>query len=186
MTTQIQPVLTIEDLDLMPEDGNRYELIEGEIYMSRAPSITHQLVFRNLLTGIDVFLMRNPVGLIVPGPGVIFDDFNGVIPDIVFVSNERRAQIISGERFTDAPDLVIEIISPGAENERRDRTIKRRLYGRFGVKEYWLIDLANRAVEIYELGEAGLELVATFSGDDEITSSVLPGFRLKLADLFRI
>ena len=72
------------------------------------------------------------------------------------------------------------------ENERRDSIIKRRLYGRFGVKEYWLVYLASRSLELYELGEEALELVATFSGDDEITSSLLPGFRLKLADLFRI
>ena len=186
MTTQIQPVLNVADLDLMPDDGNRYELIEGEIYMSRAPSITHQCVIHNIQMGIGSYLTHSPIGLIVPGPGVIFDDFNGVIPDIVFVSNERRAEIASGERFTGSPDLVIEIISPGAENERRDRTIKRRLYGRFGVKEYWLVDLVNRAVEVYGLGEAGLELVATFSRDDEMTSSVLPGFHLKLTDLFRI
>src|SRR2546422_10145316 len=142
MTTQIQPVLTIADLDCAPDDGNRYELIEGEIYMSRAPSLTHQITLQNFLMSLGSYVTGNPIGIVVPGPGVIFDDFNGVIPDIVFVSNERRAQIISGERFTDAPDLVIEIIFPDAENERRDRTIKRRLYGQFGVKEYSLIDLA--------------------------------------------
>jgi len=186
MTTQIQPVLTVADLDLMPDDGNRYEIIEGEIYMSRAPTITHQCVVHNLQMGIGSFLTGNPIGLIVPGPGVIFDDFNGVIPDIVFVSNERRAQVASGERFTGAPDLVIEIVSPGAENERRDRTIKRRLYGRFGVKECWLVDLLTRSVEVYKLVESGLELAATLRGEDELTSSALPGFRLNLTDLFRI
>lgn len=186
MTTQIQPVLTVADLDLMPDDGNKYELIEGEIYMSRAPSITHQIVFKKLLTGLDLFLTRNPIGLLVPGPGVIFDDFNAVIPDIVFVSNERRAEIASGDRFTGAPDLAIEIVSPGTENERRDSIIKRRLYGRFGVKEYWLVYLASRSVEVYQLGEEGLELAVTFSGEDELTFSLLPGFRLKLTDLFKI
>jgi Uma2 family endonuclease len=186
MTTQIQPVLTIDDLDAMPEDGNRYELIEGEMYTSRAPSITHQCALHNLQMGFGAYLSKNPIGLIVPGPGVIFDEFNAVIPDIVFVTNERRAEIAEGERFTGAPDLAIEVVSPGLENERRDRIIKRRLYGRFGVKEYWLVYLASRSVEIYQLGEGGLELIATFSRDDEITSSLLPGFLLKLADLFRI
>jgi Uma2 family endonuclease len=186
MTTQIQPVLTIDDLDAMPDDGNRYELIEGEMYTSRAPSITHQCALHNLQMGFGAYLSKNPLGFVVPGPGVIFDDFNAVIPDIVFVSNERRVEIALGDRFTAAPDLAIEIVSPGMENERRDSIIKRRLYGRFGVKEYWLVYLASRSLELYELGEEGLELVATFSGDDEITSSLLPGFRLKLADLFRI
>ena len=98
----------------------------------------------------------------------------------------RRAEIASGDRLNGAPDLVIEIISPGAENERRDRVLKRRLYGRFGVKEYWLVDLINRSVEVYALGQDGLELKASYSGDDEMTSSLLPGFRARLTDLFKL
>lgn len=186
MTTQIQPVLTIADLDCTPDDGNKYELIEGEIYMSRAPSLTHQITLQNFLMTLGSYVTNNPIGIVVPGPGVIFDDFNGVIPDIVFFSHERRAEIASGDRLSGAPDLVIEIISPGAENERRDRVLKRRLYGRFGVKEYWLVDLASRSVEIYELADDGLELTAMFAGDDEMISVLLPGFRAKLADLFAI
>ena len=186
MTTQIQPVLTIDDLDCTPDDGNKYELIEGEIYMSRAPSLTHQIALRNFLMAMGLYITDNPIGVVVPGADVVFDDFNGVIPDIVFFRNERRAEIASGDRLSGAPDLAIEIISPGAENERRDRVLKRRLYGRFGVKEYWLVDMESRTVEVYQLRGEGLELVATFSGDDEMTSSVLPGFRLKVTDLFRI
>lgn len=186
MNTQIQPVLTIADLDCTPDDGNKYELIEGEIYMSRAPSLTHQITLQNFLMVLGSFLTSNPIGIVVPGPGVIFDDFNGVIPDIVFFTNERRAEIASGDRLNGAPDLCVELISPGAENERRDRVLKRRLYGRFGVKEYWLVDLVNRSVEVCQLGEEGLEIAAIFAGEDEMTSSVLPGFRVKLADLFRL
>ncbi|HSF23203.1 MAG TPA: Uma2 family endonuclease [Blastocatellia bacterium] len=157
MNRQIQPVLTIADLDCTPDDGNKYELIEGEIYMSRAPSLTHQITLQNFLMALGSFLTNNPIGIVVPGPGVIFDDFNGVIPDIVFFTNERRAEIASGDQLNGASDLVIEIISPGAENERRDRVLKRRVYGRFGVKEYWLVDMVNRSVEVFRLGEKGLE-----------------------------
>jgi Uma2 family endonuclease len=186
MNTQIQPVLTIADLDCTPDDGNKYELIEGEIYMSRAPSLTHQITLQNFLMALGSYLTNNPIGIVVPGPGVIFDDFNGVIPDIVFFTNERRAEIASGDRLNGAPDLVVEIISPGAENERRDRVLKRRVYGRFGVKEYWLVDLVKRSVEVCRLGEEGLELAATLAGEDEMTSPVLPGFRITLTDLFRL
>ena len=186
MTTQFQPVLTIADLDCTPDDGNKYELIEGEIYMSRAPSLTHQITLQNFLMSLGSYVTENPIGIVVPGPGVIFDDFNGVISDIVFFSNERRAEIASGDRLNGAPDLVIEIISPGTENERRDRVLKRRLYGRFGVKEYWLVDLINRSVEVCALGKDGLELKASYSGDDELTSSLLPGFRAMLTELFKL
>lgn len=186
MTTRIQPVLTIADLDLMPDDENKYELIDGEIYMSRAPSLTHQITVQNSLMAIGSYLALNPIGLVVPGPGVIFDDFNGVIPDIIFFRHDRRAEIASGDRLNGVPDLAVEIISPGAENRRRDRVLKLHLYGRFGVKEYWLVDLENRSVEVYQLRGQGLELAATFSGDDEMTSSVLPEFRLKLTELFKL
>ena len=186
MTTQIQPILTIADLDCTPDDGNKYGLIEGEIYMSRAPSLTHQITLQNFLMSLGSYVIKKPIGVVVPGPGVIFDDFNGVIPDIVFFSNERRAEIASGDRLNGAPDLVIEIISPGSENERRDRVLKRRLYGRFGVKQYWLVDLIERSVEVYELRQEGLELAARYTGNDEMTSSLLPGFSARLGDLFKL
>lgn len=185
MSTQIQPLLTIADLDCTPDDGNKYELIEGEIYMSRTPSLTHQITLHNFEMALGSYVAVDPIGMVVPGPGVIFDDYNGVIPDIVFFSNKRRAVIAAHDRLTGAPDLVIEIISPGAENERRDRVLKRRIYGKFGVKEYWIVDFVNRSVEVYRLAGDELELAATFVGEDELTSVVLPGFRAKLTQLFR-
>jgi Uma2 family endonuclease len=78
-----------------------------------------------------VFLAENPVGKIWPTPGVIFDNFNAAIPDIAFVSKERIEAIASGEEVTSAPDLVIEVVPQGVENERRDRTVKRQAYSKF-------------------------------------------------------
>ena len=83
MTTRIQPLLTVADLDLMPEDGNRYEIIEGELFVSRAPGLTHQLIVVNIVWEVKVYLNLNPIGIVAPGPGLIFDDFNGVIPDLL-------------------------------------------------------------------------------------------------------
>ncbi|MEW6210006.1 MAG: Uma2 family endonuclease [Acidobacteriota bacterium] len=184
MRTQIEPLLTIDDLDAMPEDGNRYELIEGEILMSRAPGITHQQVLTNLMESFLLYLAQNRIGRILPGPGLIFDKYNAVIPDLIFVSNERRDQIISGERLIAAPELVVEILSPGTENERRDRNIKRRLYARFGVEEYWLIDPENQQAEIYRLQQGNLRLRETLTDDDEITSPLLPGYACKANQIF--
>lgn len=161
MVTRIEPLLTIADLDATPDDGNRYELIEGELFVSRAPSITHQRIIQNLQVVIVPYLARNPIGILVPGAGIIFNDINGVIPDLVFVREERRLQIASGEKFTGAPDLVIEVMSPGKENRQRDLVIKRQLYGRLGVAEYWIVDPENRAVEVYRLRQQSLEKIAT-------------------------
>lgn len=125
MAANLEPILTIADLDSMPEDGNRYEIIEGELFVSCAPSLLHQEIVANLMFFFQQYLRSNPIGKIFPGPGVIFSNFSGVIPDAVYISNERRAEIAAGDRVTGAPDLIIEILSPGADNERRDRHFKR-------------------------------------------------------------
>ena len=186
MTTRIQPLLTVADLDLMPEDGNRYEIIEGELFMSRAPGFAHQFIVANIIVEVRAYLIQNPIGAVVPGPGLIFDDFNGVIPDLLFVSNERRAEIASGERVTGAPELVVEILSPGAANERRDRVHKLELYSKYGVKEYWIANPAERCIEVYENDGHGLLRARTLAGEDELTSSVLTGFRCPLTRIFAI
>lgn len=176
--------LTIADLDAMPDDGNRYELIEGEIYMSRAPGLTHQRVLRNLMETFLIYLAQNPIGEVLPGPGIVFDEYNSAIPDMVFLSHERRDEIVSGERLTGAPELVVEILSPGTENERRDRNIKRRMYAVKGVEEYWIVAPEIRQIEIYRKGRQGLD-AETFVGEqDEITSPVLPGFRCGVSKIF--
>lgn len=184
MSTQVEPIVTVADLDLMPEDDNRYEVIEGELFVSRAPGLTHQIIVGNLYSSIRGHLDQNPIGIVVAGPGVIFSEISGVIPDVIFISNERRVEIASGEKVTGAPDLVIEIVSPGAENERRDRVVKRQLYGRYGVKEYWVVDAQSRSVEIYLNDGQALRLAATLREPDEITSAVLPGYRCKVERIF--
>jgi Uma2 family endonuclease len=186
MATHIEPLLTVADLDIMPDDGNRYEIIEGELFASRSPSLTHQSVSGNLFLSIKSYLVENPIGEIWATPGVIFSEFSGVIPDLVFVSNERRNEVAAGDRITGAPDLVIEIVSPGAENVRRDRLAKRQLYGKYGVKEYWIVDFENRTVEVYLLQGRTLKLQSILTEEDEITSSVLPGYRCKVETIFSI
>lgn len=184
MSTQIEPVLTVTDLDLMPDDGNRYEIIEGELFVSRAPGLKHQLVVKNFIASIQNHLDNNPIGIVVPGPGIVFSELTAVIPDVVFISNARREEIASGERLTGAPDIVIEVLSPGSENDRRDRIVKRHLYGKYGVKEYWIADPENRATEIYLLADTTMKLVRIIHEGDEITSSVLQRYRCKVRKIF--
>jgi Uma2 family endonuclease len=114
---------------------------------------------------------------------VIFSDFSGVIPDIIYISNERLDKIASGDRVAGAPDLVIEILSPGVENERRDRQAKRQLYGKYGVKEYWIVDSQKATIQIYR--SAKLRLAATLTRKDKLTSPLLPGFNCRVRDIFQ-
>jgi Uma2 family endonuclease len=185
MAAPIQPLLTVEDLEAMPEDGNRYEVIEGELFVSEAPGLTHQRVSLMLTVGLGSYLRDNPIGCIWPTPGVVFSEISGVIPDIVYVRNERRAEIASGERVEGAPDLVIEIVSPGPANEQRDRIAKKRLYAKHGVKEYWLVDPATQTIETFVLRDSTLQPDVTFGEQDLLVSSLLPGFSCKVEAIFR-
>ena len=186
MAARIEPLLTVADLDACPDDNNRYELIEGELFVSRAPGIPHQRVVLNLEVGISEYLRQNPIGILVPGAGAIFSDYDAVIPELAFVLNERWDQVVTGEKFTGALDLVIEVVSPGAENRRRDLFVKRQLYAKYGVSEYWIVDPENRLVEIYRTQKDPLEVIATLRDKDEISTPLLPGFELSLSSIFKV
>ena len=187
MASRIEPLLTVADLDAFPDDdGNRYELIEGELFVSRAPGIPHQRVLHNLQLEFGSYLKANPIGILVPGAGAIFNDYDAVIPDLAFVRNERWDQVVTGEKFTGALDLVIEIMSPGTQNRQRDLAAKRKLYGKYSVGEYWIIDSENREVLVFRLQGQTLEEIATLTTHDEITSPLLFGFHLKVSAIFAL
>jgi Uma2 family endonuclease len=177
--------MTVADLDAMPDDGNRYEIIEGELYLSKAPGIPHQRVFGELFDAFRSFLKAHPIGEVIATPGLILSDTDAVIPDLVFVLNERLAEVIAGDRLSAAPDLVVEILSPGPDNVKRDRVAKRQMYGKFGVKEYWILDPSRRTIEVYVLRKRTLKLAATFGQTDDLTSAMLPGFTCKVHPIFK-
>ncbi len=178
------PRLTVDEWDLRPDDGNRYEIIDGDTYMASAPDIVHQIISTNAVYELKRYLEENPIGLAVTTPGVIFDRYNGVIPDLVYLSNEKCETMIYGGKIHGAPDLIIEILSPGKANTDRDRITKLRLYERFGVAEYWIIDARRRYVEIYRLDGNALIRLQICQQDDELTSPLLPGFSCAVARLF--
>src|SRR5712691_3230075 len=178
MASRIEPLMTVAQLDACPDDNNRYELIGGELFVSRAPGIPHQRVLLNLEIALSHYLSQNPIGILVPGTGMILSDYDAVIPDLAFVRNERWDQVVTGEKFTGALDLVIEVLSPGAENRRRDLLVKRQLYGKYGAQEYWVVDSENRLVEVYRLQVFFLMILRPPRNSDEITTPLLPEFRL--------
>jgi Uma2 family endonuclease len=184
MSIPKEQLMTVDDLELMPDDGNRYEVIEGELFVTRAPNYEHQLVISNLNFLLAVYLKQNPIGLVVPGPGVIFSKFSGVIPDLIFFTHQTRKKVISGGKLKGAPELAIEIISPGAESRRRDRVAKRNLYGKYGVQEYWIVDYKTRTVELYVLEQNVLQLAAKLNEQDTLTSHLLAGFTCSVAAIF--
>jgi len=133
----------------MPEDGKRYEAIDGELYVTAAPLLRHQRISANLFTALRSLLEEPGHGLVLFAPiGVEFPvTEEGVQPDLLFVSRAREA-IIFEEGIRGAPDLVVEIASPSTAS--RDRTIKRKLYERQGVPQYWIVDPETESVEVWD------------------------------------
>jgi Uma2 family endonuclease len=185
MASKVKHLMTIDDLEAIPYDEwHRFELIEGELYVSCAPGIPHQLVLHNLQMELGSYLRQNPIGILVPGPGAVFDKYNSVIPDIVFVRKERWDSIVAKARFNAAPDLVIEIVSPGSTNRSRDFKLKRKVYGKFGVPEYWAVECWSQSVTVFRLAGNTLEEVTTLRRNHQLQSPIFPGLSLKLSDIF--
>ena len=181
-----KPLLTVAYLETLPDDNNRYELIAGELHVSCAPGLPHQLVLQRLQLALGNYLEANPIGIVAPGAGAVFSDYDSVIPDLAFVRNDRWNQIVANDRFVAAPNLIIEVVSPSPENRKRDFKTKRELYGRFGVEEYWLVDRENQSVSIYRLHAEILEEVVKLAEVDNLTSPLLPGLVLNVGSLFTL
>ncbi|HLH26299.1 MAG TPA: Uma2 family endonuclease [Chloroflexota bacterium] len=176
---------TSADLELLPDDGKRYEIIDGELYVSRQPHYYHQLLCMDLGAPLQRWSRETGAGQVSVAPGVILADDDDVAPDLVWVSRERLATTLAPDgKLHAAPDLVVEILSPGSTNERRDREAKLKLYSRRGVREYWIVNWQRRQVEVYRRVDAALQLIATLLEGDSLQSPLLPGFALPISELF--
>jgi len=184
MNTKLK-ILTIADWDSMPHgDGNRYEIIEGELFVSRSPGLTHQIVLSNLTALIWSYLKTNPIGTVAINPGVVLSNISGVIPDLVFFRKEQRETIVTDDRLTGAPALVIEIVSPGPANIRRDRITKLQLYAAYDIPEYWIVDPKSKTLEKYINSDSSLILLETLGEDENLTTIAIPGFSCRVREIF--
>ncbi len=176
---------TSADLESLPDDGNRYEIIDGELYMSKQPHFYHQDVCTELLAVLWNWNSAANLGRVVLAPGLIFAEDDDVAPDLVWISNDRLTACLKADgKLHDAPELVIEVLSPGRVNERRDREAKLKLYSRRGVSEYWIVSWQTRNVDVYRRAEAELKLVGTLAESETLKSPVLPGFSCPVSALF--
>jgi Uma2 family endonuclease len=179
--------LTYDDFVLFPDDGKRHELIDGEHYVTPSPNRKHQKVSGNFFLLIGAWLEQHPIGQIYYAPfDVIFSMFDVVEPDLLYMSNERAAQVLTDANVKGAPELVIEIGSKGTR--KRDETIKRRLYQRSGVSEYWVVDPEIDVIRVYLRGATGFERPNELRADagDTLTTPLLPDLSLPLSRIFRL
>lgn len=169
---------TTTDIDLLASsDYKRYEIIDGELFVTRALHWTHQETCGNICVELERWSKVKGLGQANIHPGIIFTDSDSVIPDVVWITNERLAVLLNKDgHLTGAPELVAEVLSPGAEQERREREAKLKLYSLRGVQEYWIADWRLETVEIYRRENAALVLVATLTREDELNSPLLPDF----------
>lgn len=175
---------TYKDYRNLPEsETKRYELINGEIIMVPAPAPYHQRISGNLEHILREFVQSFDLGSVYHAPcNVVLSEKDVVQPDIFFIS-KQRAEIITQEDIKGAPDLIIEILSPFTA--QRDRTYKRTLYARSGVKEYWIVDPDKKEVEVMRLKEQGFDTIGFYKKDTELKSPLLEGISINLQEIFK-
>ena len=153
--------------------------------MSKAPRYEHQRACNNIWKKLDDWSRQTKSGEAFTGSGVIFGDNDDVIPDVLWISRERRDEILGSDgHFHAAPELVVEVLSFTGSNERRDREHKLKLYSRRKVKEYWIVDWLSRRIEVFRRRGRGLQLVETLSASKSLTSPLLPGLNFVVKEIF--
>ncbi|MEL7069234.1 MAG: Uma2 family endonuclease [Cyanobacteria bacterium J06581_3] len=178
---------TVEDLDTIPNDGGwkRYEIIDGELLVTRAPHVRHQGAASKINTRLEAWSERTGLGNAFQTPGVIFTDVDAVIPDLVWASKARLENgLDESGHFVIAPELIVEVLSAGEKNQARDKKLKLKLYSLHGVQEYWIVNWRLKEIEVYRRSDARLQKIATLLGSDTLTSPLLPDFECAIASLF--
>ena len=171
---------TINDYLTTPDD-KRYQLLDGELILAPSPTTKHQRVSRNLFWAVGGFVMSHELGEVFFAPYDVFLSDEVTQPDVLFVSNARSG-IITEANIQGAPDLVVEVLSPGTA--RYDQGYKRTLYYRHGVREYWLVDPDTETVEVLTEGDEALTLAGTYNRGEALTSPLLPGLSIDLGPVF--
>jgi Uma2 family endonuclease len=177
--------LTYDDLVRFPDDGKRHELIGGEHFVTPSPGLRHQAISMNLSFLLSSFLRQRPLGKVFHAPfDVVLTPHDVVEPDLLYVSAERR-EILTAPNVQGAPDLAIEILSPSSR--RQDELLKRDLYERTGVAEYWIVDPEAETVKVFRRaaeGRFGRSRLRSRRAGDVLTTPLLPGLEVPLGEVF--
>lgn len=172
---------TYRDYMATPDD-KRYEILDGDMVVVPSPSVEHQRILGRLFSLLNDFVRARQLGEVLMAPcDVVLSDYDVLQPDLLFISKER-AYIVAPGSIRGAPDLVVEILSPSTEE--RDRTVKGRIYARYGVREYWLVSPEERSVEVLVLSDEGYRMSGVHRAEDLVTSPLLEGLALPVKGLF--
>lgn len=179
---RISTKFSFEDLEHFPPDRNRYEIVEGDLFVTPSPVPLHQRILMNLAAHLWQHVRQHRLGEVFVAPlDVVFTSSTVLEPDLIFVS-KPRAQIVGEKNLSGAPDLVVEILSESSL--KLDLEIKPKQYALFGVPEFWRIGPATRTVEIFRMKEGAYELAARLGFADALTSPLFPGLSLPVSSLW--
>jgi Uma2 family endonuclease len=187
-TAEARRAWTYGDLAALPDDQLRHELIDGEHVVSPSPNTAHQLISVRMFRALDDHVHRHRLGEVLFAPfDVKLSLFTVLVPDLVYFTTERFAKVVNEKHATAAPDLVVEILSPGTR--RRDKGRKRAVYDREGVREYWIVDPETRSITTLRRPRPGAGLTGmttlALADDGVLESRLLPGLQIPLRDVFR-
>ena len=167
--------------------AKRYELLDAEILMVPAPTATHQFLSRNIAYLLHGFVRQHALGTVLSAPiDVVLGEGDAreiVQPDVLYISAARTSIILVAE-ICGAPDLVIEVLAPGTE--ARDRTYKKHLYGRYGVREYWIVDPVSETIVVYRSARMKFEEPTTYRTMDTLNSALLVGLDIGVREVFEV
>lgn len=173
--------VTYDDYMLMPDDGQRYEVLEGELFVAPSPDFAHQDVIWGLGSSLRRFVQTNRLGVVVGAPMDVVLAFNTIVqPDLLFIREDRRG--IISDRVHGPPDLCVEALSPSTSSH--DRTRQKELYARFGVREYWIIDTDCETITVFTLRDNAYDEGTILNSNDTLRASVIVGFEIRVGEVF--
>ena len=183
MAVRQTALLTAEDYRALPENGPRYQLVQGELFMAPAPNRYHQDIVGNIMFLLRKYLEQHPIGKLYAAPFDIFlTEHNVFQPDIVFVNNDRLSTLkVFG--LEGAPTLVVEILSESSV--RLDRVTKKQVYTASGVLELWLVDPEEKTVTVFRLQEDSEQPAGVWKESDRFQSKCFPGLIIDAAEVFK-
>jgi Uma2 family endonuclease len=173
-----------EDYQRLPDDGKRYEIIKGVLYVANAPSIEHQFTVSEIHFALKLFVREKQLGQVFTAPLEVHlsEISRPVQPDVLFISTARQPPF-GAKIFEGAPDLIVEVVSPSSI--RLDRKTKFDAYEAAGVAEYWIVDTKTRSVEVYTLARGEYAVHGQYTGDEVIASALFPELQIKTSLLFQ-
>ena len=175
-------ILTYEDYLRLPDDGKRYEILEGVLHVVPSPTTRHQRISRELEFMIYEYVNRHGLGEVFDAPlDIVFSRTSIIQPDLIYVSRERQA-VITEKHIAGAPDLVVEILSPSSSAS--DRVTKAQVYARYGVPYYWVVDPDKRAVEEFRLERGIYMLIRSWEDEEVFAPEIFPGLNVDLRKIW--